>query len=141
MPTPLDDSASPDATTTASTKALLKQHRMLKLWVIQNSHPFNKISIALLATAGLAVSSCSSDDTSASDFSVVSPGTLTRAVQVDYPPFIFALEGQQVGFEVDLCGEIAQRLELDLLLAPTEFVDLIDSVESNRIRATSFSDL
>jgi polar amino acid transport system substrate-binding protein len=103
-----------------------------KLWVVHNSHTFNKIAIALLATAGLALSSCTADDTAASDFSVVSPGTLTCAVQVDYPPFSFALEGQQVGFEVDLCGEIAKRLELEPVLDPTEFVDLIDSVESDQ---------
>ena len=132
MPTRLDGSGSPDATTTASTKALLKQHTVSKLCVMRNTHTFNKIAIALLATAGLAVSSCSSDDTAAGDFSVISPGTLTCAVQVDYPPFSFALEGQQVGFEVDLCGEIAQRLELEPVLAPTEFVDLIDSVESDQ---------
>ncbi len=82
---------------------------------------------------GLTITSCSSQGTDATEFSLVSPGELTCAVAEDYPPFSFLQGDQQVGFEVDLCAEIAQRLDVGFVLVPTEFVDLIDSVNSDQI--------
>lgn len=84
------------------------------------------------AVVALSLTSCSAEGTGASGFSLVSPGKLTCAVQADYPPFSFVEGDQRVGFEVDLCAEIAQKIDVEPVLVPTEFADLIDSVNSDQ---------
>jgi polar amino acid transport system substrate-binding protein len=88
--------------------------------------------MSVVAVVALSLTSCSAEGTGASGLSLVSPGKLTCAVQADYPPFSFLEGDQRVGFEVDLCTEVAQKLDVEPTLVPTEFADLIDSVNSDQ---------
>lgn len=82
-------------------------------------------------TLGLTLSACGSDDTDdtangsdTASLPTVTEGTLTVCSDVPYPPFEDFDEGSDLGFkgfDVDIVQEIADGLELDLVIQDSEF--------------------
>jgi polar amino acid transport system substrate-binding protein len=92
----------------------------------------------LLAASALALTACgggsSSDGGSqAADnqLGLVTPGTLTVCSDIPYPPFEFEKDGQYTGFDMDMVGEIAKGLGLDLKVQDVGFDGLQSGVVLN----------
>ena len=100
-----------------------------------------------LATAGLLLSACADDDepdngdeVATGELELVSEGQLTVCSDVPYPPFEFeddeAPSGYS-GFDIDLVQEIADRLDLELVVLETGF----DGLQSGATLAAGQCDL
>ena len=101
---------------------------------------------AVLAAAGLLLSACNGDEpdngeqAAADELELVSDGQLTVCSDVPYPPFEFedpdAPSGYS-GFDIDLVQEIADRLDLELVVLETGF----DGLQSGATLAAGQCDL
>jgi polar amino acid transport system substrate-binding protein len=100
-----------------------------------------------LAAAGLLLSACADDDepdnggeVATGELELVSEGQLTVCSDVPYPPFEFedpdAPSGYS-GFDIDLVQEIAERLDLELVVLETGF----DGLQSGATLAAGQCDL
>ncbi len=99
-----------------------------------------------LATAGLLLSACADDEpdngeeVASDELELVSEGQLTVCSDVPYPPFEFeapdAPSGYS-GFDIDLVQEIANRLDLELVVLETGF----DGLQSGATLAAGQCDL
>jgi polar amino acid transport system substrate-binding protein len=86
---------------------------------------------SVIAVALLTLSACGSDDSSsegsessdsgAAALPVVSEGSLTVCSDIPYPPFEVQEDGEYTGFDLDLMGEIASGLDLELAVKDTGF--------------------
>lgn len=113
-----------------------------------------RVLISLFAASALLLSGCGSDSgesseaggsssssgssssnsdsqgggSSSADLSLVNPGTLTMCSDIPYKPFEFAKDGEYTGFDVDLMGQIAKNLGLELKVKDTGFAALKSGV-------------
>lgn len=88
------------------------------------------LPVAGIAAVGLVLAACSGDDDSTgssdggSEFDLVSAGSLTVCSEVPYPPFevedASAPSGYS-GFDIDLMQEIADSLDLELVVQNVDF--------------------
>ncbi len=79
----------------------------------------------------VALTGCGSDPQQGSTArapEVIKPGTLTVCTSLPYEPFEFEKDGKPVGFDIDLAGEVARRLELTPAFVNEDF-DAIASGE------------
>ncbi|GAA3699539.1 basic amino acid ABC transporter substrate-binding protein [Zhihengliuella alba] len=90
-------------------------------------------AVAIVATAGLALTACSSgqsDEPAAEGqegLQFVEEGKLTVCSDIPYEPFEFTDEnGEIVGLDIDLANEIAKDLELETKIVDSSF----DAIES-----------
>jgi ABC-type amino acid transport substrate-binding protein len=60
-------------------------------------------------------------------------GVMTSANTFSYPPFGFIEDGKQVGFDVDLANEIAQRMGVKLTFEQIDFRGIIAALTSKRV--------
>jgi ABC-type amino acid transport substrate-binding protein len=60
-------------------------------------------------------------------------GVMTSANTFSYPPFGFIENGKQVGFDVDLANEIAQRMGVKLVYEQIDFRGIIAALTSKRV--------
>jgi len=60
-------------------------------------------------------------------------GVMTSANTFSYPPFGFIENGKQVGFDVDLANEIAQRMNVKLTFEQIDFRGIIAALTSKRV--------
>lgn len=58
---------------------------------------------------------------------------LTVGVCADYPPFEYYLDGEIVGFDIDLIKEIAHRLGKDIQIKDMSFSSLLGNLQTGRI--------
>lgn len=98
--------------------------------------------IALAATATLALAGCASGsgDTGAADnpYDLVEAGTLTVCSDIPYPPFEFEGDnGEYTGFDIDLLGAIAKKLDLKLSVQDVGF----DALQSGTTLAAGTCDV
>jgi polar amino acid transport system substrate-binding protein len=105
--------------------------------------------IALVATATLALAGCAtggdsggagSGDTADNPYDLVDAGTLTVCSDIPYPPFEF--EGGDngtgyTGFDIDLLGAIAEKLDLKLSVQDVGF----DALQSGTTLASGTCDV
>ncbi|WP_426242126.1 ABC transporter substrate-binding protein [Nocardioides sp. LHG3406-4] len=82
--------------------------------------------VLLLGAAG-----CAKDGTAAAALApaVMTAGSLTVCTDMPYEPFEFEKGGKPVGFDIDLVGQVAQRLDVEAKIVDTDF-DAIQSGES-----------
>lgn len=67
---------------------------------------------------------------------LVQPGKLRVAVEYGYQPFEMKnLKGEPIGFDVELAGELARRLGLELELVSTEWDNIIPSLLAKNVDA------
>jgi polar amino acid transport system substrate-binding protein len=86
---------------------------------------------ALFLLAGTALAACGDDDdddggggggtTTAAEIETIRPGTLTVGSDVPYPPFELGRAPDYEGFDIELIGEIASRLDLETQIKDTPF--------------------
>ncbi len=93
-------------------------------------------------TTSASSSSSASADTTAADYTLVTPGVLTVATSPDYPPFE-SLEGEEyVGFDIALTKAIAEELGLTVEYKNLQFDTICTAVASGGqadIGASGFS--
>ncbi|MCO1339714.1 amino acid ABC transporter substrate-binding protein [Kocuria polaris] len=89
-------------------------------------------ALAVVATAGLALTACSgsdegADETAAGGIQLVNDGELTVCSEIPYEPFEFTDEnGETVGFDMDIAIEIASDLGLEREI----IADSFESIQS-----------
>jgi len=104
--------------------------------------------LALAATATLALSGCASgggdaggDDAPAGDeYNLVKAGTLTVCSDIPYKPFEFEDPNSETGysgFDIDLLGAVAEKLDLELAVQDVGF----DALQSGTILAAGQCDV
>ncbi len=83
------------------------------------------ITLAALAGAALALAGCSStsdgEEVADGAVSLVTPGTLTVCTNPPYEPFEFERDGEIVGLDPAVTGEVAADLGVELALVVTPF--------------------
>jgi polar amino acid transport system substrate-binding protein len=89
----------------------------------------------LLAASALALTACGSGSSSdggteaaGNELGLVTPGTLTVCSDIPYPPFEFEKDGEYTGFDIEIVGEVAKGLELDLEIKDVGFDGLQSGV-------------
>ncbi len=102
--------------------------------------PFMRLQTlaATLAVSALTLTACGSDDNGGSgEISTVSEGTLTVCSGIPYVPFEYEENGEYTGFDLDLVGEIAEGLDLDLKVRDSSF----DGLQSGAAMAAGQCDV
>ena len=105
-------------------------------------------AVALAATAALALSGCASgggdaggDDAPAGDdYGLIEAGTLTVCSDIPYAPFEFedpSTETGYSGFDIDLLGAVAEKLDLELAVQDVGF----DALQSGTTLAAGQCDV
>lgn len=91
-------------------------------------HPLSAAAIAAAALLALTACSASGDDTAGDDgeLALVSDGSLTVCTNPPYEPFEYEEDGEIVGLDIALTGEIAEDLGVELRPLTTGF----DAIES-----------
>lgn len=96
-------------------------------------------AVALLASAALALSACSSGSASpessavGDDYGLVTAGTLTVATEGTYRPFSFHDEtGELVGFDVEIAEAVADKLGLEVKFQETQWDAIFAGLEAGR---------
>ncbi|EMY34072.1 periplasmic component of amino acid ABC-type transporter/signal transduction system [Arthrobacter crystallopoietes BAB-32] len=98
---------------------------------------------AVLAASALALTACgggSSTDggtEAGNELGLVTPGTLTVCSDIPYPPFEFEENGEYTGFDMDLVGEIATGMGLELKVQDVGF----DGLQSGVVLAAGQCDM
>ncbi|CAN5398884.1 basic amino acid ABC transporter substrate-binding protein [soil metagenome] len=98
---------------------------------------------ALVAIASLAVGvGCGSSDDSTSgsstgggdtaDFNLIKPGTLVVGSDIPYPPFEDGRNGDYTGFDIDLVGDIAEKLGLTVEVQDTNFTTIFRDLSQGK---------
>ncbi len=104
--------------------------------------------IALAAATTLALAGCATGSTTGSGsgsgseaadpYGLVDPGTLTVCSDIPYPPFEFEGDnGEYTGFDIDLLGAIAKKLDLKLSVQDVGF----DALQSGTTLAAGTCDV
>jgi len=90
-------------------------------------------SVVLLVSFGISACSVLEDEPSsvAAAPKVIKDGSLTVCTDTPYEPFEFEKEGKPAGFDIDLVGEVAKRLELKPVIVDTAFDDIASSQSLN----------
>lgn len=88
---------------------------------------------AAAAAATLLLAACSSTATSSDgeDVALISEGTLTVCTNPPYEPFEYEENGEIVGLDMDIVGEIAADLDLDLEIKVTAFEGIQSGADLN----------
>jgi ABC-type amino acid transport substrate-binding protein len=103
------------------------------------SHPIRLL--ALLAVAALFLGACGdrtadegepSGDPSEASFSTIEDGVLKVGSCLDYKPFEFVKDGEEMGFDVELSEEIASRLGLEVEWITANFDTIFTSVAADQ---------
>jgi|SRR6478672_6004534 polar amino acid transport system substrate-binding protein len=80
---------------------------------------------AVVVVLCLAASGCGADNTAADSGpaapKVVKDGSLTVCTALPYEPFEFTKDGKPAGFDIDLAGEVAKKLQLKPVIVNTDF--------------------
>lgn len=93
--------------------------------------------LAGLFVAGLTLAGCSStqkaqntqsNQPATAEVKLVNDGVLTMVSSPDYPPFENMVDGEVVGFEVDLFKALAQQMGLTLKIEPLQFDAIIPAI-------------
>lgn len=101
-----------------------------------------KYLLFLFLSAMILVNGCSKDtEESAAKESVsveppnnlVEEGTLTYATAATYAPFEYSVDGEYVGFDIDLAEALAQEMGLDVDINAMNFDGLIPALNGNRV--------
>ncbi|MDR1386556.1 MAG: transporter substrate-binding domain-containing protein [Propionibacteriaceae bacterium] len=95
------------------------------------------LALALTAAATVALSGCTS---TASDGYTIKQGQLTTCADVPYPPFEdfdSSTESGFTGFDVEIVGAIAERLNLELVVRDVDF----DALQSGIVLAAGECDM
>jgi L-cystine transport system substrate-binding protein len=93
---------------------------------------------ALTLTAALALSACSTGGTepggsAGDDLGLVSAGTLTVATEGTYRPFSYHDEtGELVGFDVEIIEAVAEKLDLEIDFAETQWDGIFAGLDAGR---------
>lgn len=103
--------------------------------------------LALAATATLALAGCASgssdggsggEPAAGDEYGLIEPGTLTVCSDIPYPPFEFEdANGEYIGFDIDLLGAIAKKLDLKLSVQDVGF----DALQSGTTLAAGTCDV
>lgn len=91
------------------------------------------VVVMLLMLAGITVSGCSQDTGSQTDSlqRVKDAGEITFSMSGGYPPFnYYNDENQLVGFDIDVCQEVADRLGVEFKPVPNEWSGIIEGLRS-----------
>lgn len=94
--------------------------------------------LAAVAASAALLSACSSStaDTEAQALQTVEPGKFTCGMSGEYRPFNFYGEDTELqGFDVDMCKEIAERLDLDPAPKTGQFNTLVAGLSAGRYDA------
>jgi polar amino acid transport system substrate-binding protein len=67
----------------------------------------------------------------------VTPGKLSWGASPTFAPFEFQKDGQSVGFDVDLMGELAKRVGLQSAMLGMDYAGIIPAVQAHRIDAVA----
>ncbi|PRY16030.1 ABC transporter substrate-binding protein [Kineococcus rhizosphaerae] len=104
--------------------------------------PFSVALTAGAATGALLLGGCGGDATAdpapaptppaTSAYHLLTPGTLTFALDVSYPPFEYVENGRPTGVDVELDTDLAHRLGLEPVFVNTPFDDLIATVDAGK---------
>ncbi|MDY0908898.1 amino acid ABC transporter substrate-binding protein [Microbacterium sp. CFBP9034] len=96
-------------------------------------------AFALVATAALALTACSSASPEPSgsaggeDYGLVTDGTLTVATEGTYRPFTFHDEtGELVGFDVEIAEAVADKLDLEIVFQETQWDAIFAGLDAGR---------
>lgn len=82
---------------------------------------------ALVASLGLF--GCSGDKgAEASDYTLLNEGKLVVATSPDYPPFENLVDGEMVGFEIDLAKALAEEMGLEVEFKNIQFDAIVTAV-------------
>lgn len=97
--------------------------------------------VAILAVAMLGLSACAaaegSTEISTPSPSLIRDSTLTVCTSYPYEPFEFERGGEVVGFDIDLVGEVAKELGVDVAYVNEDFQD----IESGELLNANFCDI
>lgn len=100
-----------------------------------------KTRIAILAVSLIGLSACGAAEgktaSSAPDPTLLRASTLTVCTSLPYEPFEFEKDGETVGFDVDLVGEVAKELDVDVAFVNEDF----KNIESGKLLNNNFCDL
>lgn len=81
--------------------------------------------LAVLLLAGLPAAALAADTPK-----LVTPGELTWGVSTTFAPFEFQKDGQVVGFDVDMVGELAKRIGLKSNLLAMDYAGIIPALST-----------
>jgi polar amino acid transport system substrate-binding protein len=101
----------------------------MRTTLLRSALPVTALAVLVLAGCGDEVPEAGETTSGAAgggDVSLVSPGTLTLCTNPPYEPFEFTGEdGDVVGLDIDLVGEVAADLgaELEVVIAPFEGIE------------------
>ncbi|WP_394289217.1 transporter substrate-binding domain-containing protein [Microbacterium sp.] len=93
---------------------------------------------ALVLTAALALTGCAAgtsepDAAGGDDLGLVKAGTLTVATEGTYRPFTFHDEtGELVGFDVEIIEAVAEKLDLEIEFAETQWDGIFAGLDAGR---------
>ena len=85
---------------------------------------------ALVACGG---SSDASDDTADAGFTTVVEGQLIMATNAAFPPYEYYEGSEIVGIDAEICGAIADKLGLELVIEDMEFNAINEAVKSGKV--------
>ena len=96
-------------------------------------------AIATAALLGLAACGSAEGSTAstAPDPSLIRDSTLTVCTSYPYEPFEFEQDGKVVGFDIDLVGEVAKELGVDVAYVNEDF----DDIASGELLNSNFCDI
>lgn len=96
------------------------------------------VLVSLLVAISLVLSACGSQPTTINRLEAIKQaGIIKVGTSVDYPPFeSLDINGNEVGFDVDLMTEIAKRLDVRLEWVDMPFYNLITAVQEGKIDAS-----
>jgi len=99
--------------------------------------PYRSWVAGALAAALLAVTGCSSSDSSAGaeGLETIEPGVLKVAIQ-PYAPYTSSKAGKLSGLDSDILNAVAKKLDLKVQPEITDFAGMLASVQSRRVDIT-----
>ncbi|WP_310530154.1 transporter substrate-binding domain-containing protein [Nocardioides sp.] len=101
--------------------------------------PLTRVAIVVLALLGLAACGSAEGSTAstAPDPSLIRESTLTVCTSYPYEPFEFEEDGKVVGFDIDLVGEVAKELGVEVAYVNEDF----DAIASGELLNANYCDI
>ncbi|MDD2619254.1 MAG: ABC transporter substrate-binding protein [Syntrophomonadaceae bacterium] len=100
------------------------------------------ITLVMIFTLGLLISGCGQNEKETSSINqneqgdnslerVKNAGEITFSMSGGYPPFNYYDEKNQlVGFDIDVCNEVAKRLDVEFKAVPNEWSGIVEGLRS-----------